>query len=233
MIDLYFWTTPNGYKPLIFLEEAQLDYTLKPINIMRGEQFDPAFLAIAPNNRIPAIVDHNPTDSQTPIAIFESGAILLYLAEKTRKFLPEILSGRYDTVQWLMWQMGGLGPMAGQANHFVRYASEDIPYAKQRYVNETRRLLGVMEKRLSDREYLAESYSIADMASYPWVKAAPALDINLEQEFPQVNAWVERITARSAVQNAYNAGAAIKGDQTLDEQARKHLFSQAQTTNPG
>lgn len=230
MIDLYFWATPNGYKPLIFLEEAELDYTLKPINIMRGEQFDPAFLAIAPNNRIPALVDHNPNGSQTPLAVFESGAILLYLAEKTGQFLPTTLTERYDVVQWLMWQMGGLGPMAGQANHFVRYAPEDIPYGKQRYLNETKRLLGVLEKRLSDRDYLAASYSIADIAAYPWVKVAHSLDINLETEFPQVAAWVGRIAERSAVQHAYSVGEAATGNQTLDQQARTHLFGQAQTT---
>lgn len=226
MIDLYFWTTPNGYKPLIFLEEAKLDYTIKPINIFRGEQFEPDFLKIAPNNRIPALVDRAPKNSQNPISIFESGAILLYLAEKTGLFLAQEPRDRYDAVQWLMWQMGGLGPMAGQANHFARYAPEDIPYGKKRYLDETKRLLGVMETRLTDREYLAASYSIADMASYPWVKVAPLLNIDLTQEFPMVAAWVTRIADRPAVRHAYEIGEPMLTNQTMDSEARKHLFGQ-------
>lgn len=226
MIDLYFWATPNGYKPLILLEETKLDYTLKLVNIFRGEQFDSTFLAIAPNNRIPAFVDHNPKDTENPIAVFESGAMLLYLADKTGLFYPTTLPDRYDALQWLMWQMAGLGPMAGQANHFMRYAPEPVPYAKQRYVDETRRLLRVMDKRLSEREYLAGSYSIADIAAYPWVKIVDLIEIDLGREFGHVANWAQRIAARSAVQRAYEIGEPTKGNQMLDEEARQHLFGQ-------
>ena len=169
MIDLYYWTTPNGHKVTMFLEEVGLPYKILPINIGKGEQFDPAFLAIAPNNRIPAIVDHAPANGTGPISIFESGAILLYLAEKTGKFLANDLATRTETLQWLFWQMGGLGPMAGQNHHFSGYAPEKIPYAITRYVKETNRLYGVLDRRLADRRYLAGDYSIADMASYPWM----------------------------------------------------------------
>src|SRR5512147_1098255 len=158
MIDLYYWTTPNGHKITIFLEETGLPYALKPVNIGRGEQFAPEFLKIAPNNRIPAIVDHAPADGGAPIPVFESGAILLYLAEKTGRFLSSDVRIRIDCVQWLFWQMAGLGPMAGQTHHFVHYANEKIPYAMERYVNETGRLYGVMNRRLADREYLAGDY---------------------------------------------------------------------------
>jgi GST-like protein len=170
MIDLYYWTTPNGHKVTMFLEESGLDYDIKPINISKGEQFAPAFLKIAPNNRIPAILDHAPAGGGEPIGIFESGAILLYLADKSKKFIPQDLRGRNECLQWLFWQMGGLGPMAGQNHHFVQYAPEQLPYAIDRYVKETSRLYGVLNKQLSDgREYICGDYSIADMASYPWV----------------------------------------------------------------
>ncbi|MGC1306489.1 MAG: glutathione binding-like protein [Phormidesmis sp.] len=228
MIDLYFWATPNGYKPLIFLEEAELAYDLKTINIMKGEQFDPDFLAIAPNNRIPAITDHDPKESQSPLSIFESGAILLYLAEKTNSFLPTSLSGRYDAVQWLMWQMGGLGPMAGQANHFVTYAPEDVPYGKKRYVNETERLMGVLDKRLADRDFVASSYSIADMAIYPWAKGVDSVGIDWQSKFPHVADWAARIAERPAVKRAYEIGESTKSNQTLDDAARKNLFGSSQ-----
>ena len=169
MIDLYYWTTPNGHKITMFLEEAGLTYKIFPVNIGKGDQFKPEFLAIAPNNRIPAMVDHEPKGGGKPISIFESGAMLLYLAEKTGKFLPADLYGRYDAIQWTFWQMGGLGPMAGQNHHFSNYAQEKIQYAIDRYVNETNRLYGVLNKRLADREFIAGDYSIADMASYPWI----------------------------------------------------------------
>ena len=169
MIDLYYWTTPNGHKITMFLEETGLPYKIFPVNIGKGEQFKPEFLAIAPNNRIPAMVDHEPKGGGKPISIFESGAMLVYLAEKTGKFLPADLHGRYDAIQWTFWQMGGLGPMAGQNHHFRNYAVEKIKYAIDRYVNETNRLYGVLNKRLADREFIAGDYSIADMASYPWV----------------------------------------------------------------
>ncbi|MGA7939829.1 MAG: glutathione S-transferase N-terminal domain-containing protein, partial [Bradyrhizobium sp.] len=169
MIDLHYWTTPNGHKITMFLEETALKYKIFPVNIGKGDQFKPEFLAIAPNNRIPALVDHEPKGGGKPISIFESGAMLLYLAEKTGQFLPADLQGRYDVIQWTFWQMGGLGPMAGQNHHFRNYAQDKIPYAIDRYVNETNRLYGVLNKRLSDREFIGGQYSIADMACYPWV----------------------------------------------------------------
>lgn len=224
MIDLYFWATPNGYKPLILLEETELPYELKLVNIMKGEQFDPDFLAIAPNNRMPAIVDHSPLEGREQISVFESGAILLYLAEKAEKFLPTFLSGRYDAIQWLMWQMGGLGPMAGQANHFISYAPEDVPYGKKRYVNETERLLGVLDKRLADRDFVAESYSVADMAIYPWVIGLDRVGIDWRNKFGNVAGWAETVADRPAVKRAYEIGDKTKGNQTLDDEARKNLF---------
>ncbi|HXY75997.1 MAG TPA: glutathione S-transferase N-terminal domain-containing protein, partial [Steroidobacteraceae bacterium] len=169
MIDLYYWTTPNGHKITMFLEETGLPYRLLPVNIGKGQQFDPKFLAIAPNNRIPAIVDDAPADGGAALSVFESGAILLYLAEKTGRLLPEDLRGRVEVVQWLFWQMAGLGPMSGQNTHFSRYAPERIPYAIDRYVKETNRLYGVLNKRLADRGFIAGDYSIADIAAYPWI----------------------------------------------------------------
>jgi GST-like protein len=170
MIDLYYWPTPNGHKITLFLEEAGVDYTIKPVNISAGDQFDPKFLAFSPNNRMPAVIDHSPVDHGQPVTVFESGAILLYLAEKTGLFLPTDLRGRKTTTEWLFWQMGGLGPMAGQNHHFGVYAPERIPYAINRYVNETNRLYGVIDRRLADRAFLAgDAYTIADMATYPWI----------------------------------------------------------------
>jgi len=169
MIDLYYWTTPNGHKITIFLEETGEPYRIVPINIGAGDQFKPDFLAIAPNNRIPAIVDRAPADGGEPISLFESGAILEYLADKTGRFLPRDVRGRAEVMQWLFWQMAGLGPMAGQNHHFSQYAPEKLPYAINRYVNETNRLYGVLNKRLADRPFVAGDYSIADMAAYPWV----------------------------------------------------------------
>jgi GST-like protein len=202
MIDLYYWTTPNGHKISIFLEEAGLDYRLHPINIGKGEQFAPDFLAIAPNNRIPAIVDRAPADGGATVPIFESGAILLYLAEKTGRFLPQDLRGRADALQWLFWQMGGLGPMAGQNHHFGSAAPEKIPYAIDRYVKETARLYGVLDKRLADREFVAGDYSIADIASYPWVVPHRKQQQDLDS-FPNLKRWFHAIESRPAVQRAY------------------------------
>jgi GSH-dependent disulfide-bond oxidoreductase len=169
MIDLHYWTTPNGHKVTMFLEESGLPYRIIPVNISKGDQFKPEFLAISPNNRIPAIVDHNPKDGGKPISVFESGAILLYLAEKTGMFLPNDSRRKIEVIQWLFWQMGGLGPMAGQNHHFSQYAPEKLPYAIDRYVKETNRLYGVLNKRLEDRAFVAGEYSIADMAAYPWI----------------------------------------------------------------
>jgi GSH-dependent disulfide-bond oxidoreductase len=202
MIDLYYWTTPNGYKIPIFLEEAELPYTIHPINIAKGDQFDPDFLKISPNNRIPAIVDQSPADGSQPVAIFESGAILQYLAEKTGKFLPTELHHRMDVIQWLFWQVGGLGPMLGQNHHFVQYAPEKIPYAISRYVKETERLYGVLDHRLADREFIAGEYSIADMAAYPWIVPYENQQMDLDH-FKNVKRWFEAIKARPAVKRAY------------------------------
>ncbi|MFJ2460293.1 glutathione binding-like protein [Pseudomonas neuropathica] len=203
MIDLYYWTTPNGHKISLFLEEAGLPYNVHPINIGQGEQFQPHFLKIAPNNRIPAIVDHEPADGGEPLSLFESGAILLYLAEKTGKFLPQDLRGRQTALQWLFWQMGGLGPMAGQNHHFSQFAPEKIPYAIKRYIDETARLYGVLNKQLADNEFVAGSeYSIADMAIYPWIVSHKWQSQNLE-DFPHVQRWFNRIKDRPATVKAY------------------------------
>jgi GST-like protein len=185
MIELYYWTTPNGHKITIFLEEANLPYQIKPINIGKGEQFNPDFLNISPNNRIPAIIDRDPVDGGQPISLFESGAILQYLAEKTGQFLPTDLRDRFEVLQWLYWQMGGLGPMLGQNHHFNNYAPEKIPYAINRYVKETERLYGVLDHQLADRECIAHDYSIADIAAYPWIVPHQSQQQNLTN-FPQV-----------------------------------------------
>lgn len=226
MIDLYYWTTPNGHKITMFLEEAGLDYTIKPINIGKGEQFAPDFLRIAPNNRIPAIVDHAPQDGGQAIGLFESGAILLYLADKTGQFIPADLRGRNVCLQWLFWQMGGLGPMAGQNHHFVQYAPEKLPYAMDRYVKETGRLYGVLNKQLSDgRDYICGDYSIADMAAYPWVVPHERQRQDLNQ-FPALKAWLERIQDRPATQRAYALAKSVNTAPTVDEKAKAILFGQ-------
>lgn len=208
MIDLYYWTTPNGHKITIFLEEADLPYTIHPINIGKGEQFDPEFLKIAPNNRIPAIVD-NDAETSEPISVFESGAILQYLAEKTGKFLPTSLPNRVEVLEWLNWQMGGLGPMLGQNHHFAIYAPEKIPYAIERYVKETARLYGVLNKQLADRDYIAGDYSIADMACYPWITGYERQGQDLN-DFGNLKRWFERVQARPAVQAAYKKAETIQ-----------------------
>ena len=225
MIDLYYWTTPNGHKITIFLEESQLDYDIKLINIGKGEQFNPEFLKISPNNRIPAIVDHSPTDSGEPISIFESGAILLYLAKKIKQFLPTDIRGEMEVMQWLFWQMGGLGPMLGQNHHFSQYAPEKIPYAINRYVKETERLYGVLDKRLQDREYIAQDYSIADMAVYPWIVPYQQQQQNLG-DFPNVKRWFETVENRPAVQKAYEIAKKLKTEATITEESKKILFGQ-------
>jgi GSH-dependent disulfide-bond oxidoreductase len=229
MIDLYYWTTPNGHKVTIFLEEAGVPYNLHGVNIGKGEQFEPDFLKIAPNNRIPAMVDNDPIGGGEPISIFESGAILLYLAEKTGKFIPSEPHGRYDVLQWLFWQMGGLGPMLGQNHHFVTYAPEKIPYAIDRYVGETGRLYNVLNKRLADREFIAGEYSIADMAAYPWIvpHERQRMDLN---DFPNIKRWFETIKARPAVEKAYARGAELNTTPTVSEDAKKVLFGQSAAT---
>ncbi|HEY4555248.1 MAG TPA: glutathione S-transferase N-terminal domain-containing protein, partial [Lysobacter sp.] len=202
MIDLHYWPTPNGLKPRLMLEETGLDYRIVPVDIGKGEQFDPAFLRIAPNNRIPAIVDHAPAGGGAPVPVFESGAILVYLAEKTGRFLPADLRGRTEVLQWLFWQMGGLGPMAGQNGHFNLYAPEKVPYAIARYEKETARLYGVLDRRLADREFIAGEYSIADMACYPWIVPHESHRQNLA-DFPNLRRWFVAVAQRPATQRAY------------------------------
>jgi GST-like protein len=222
MIDLYYWTTPNAHKVTMFLEEAGLDYKLIGVNISTGEQFNPEFLKISPNNRIPAIVDHS-----NGVSLFESGAILLYLAEKVGQFIGRGDALRAETLQWLFWQMAGLGPMAGQNHHFVQYAPEQIPYAITRYVNETNRLYGVLNKRLEDREFVTGvQYTIADMAIYPWIVPHSRQRQNLD-DFPALKRWFELVGARPATVRAYEKGKSINTQPTIrDEQARKVLFGQ-------
>jgi GST-like protein len=226
LIDLYYWTTPNGHKLTMFLEEAALPYTIHPVNIGKGEQFNPEFLKISPNNRIPAIVDHAPMDGGAPIAMFESGAILLYLADKIGRFVPGETRARLDCIQWLFWQMANLGPLAGQNHHFVHYAPEKLDYAIQRYVNETSRLYAVLNKRLADREFIVGDYSIADIASYPWV--LPERQSQNIDEFPHLKRWKEAIKARPATMRAYARAAEInpKPAPTRSEEERKVLFGQ-------
>lgn len=214
MIELSYWTTPNGHKITIFLEEAGLAYRIVPIDISKNEQFAPDFLKISPNNRIPAILDREPADGGEPISLFESGAILLYLAEKTGRFIPTDIRGRADVLQWLFWQMGGLGPMAGQNHHFGTFAPEKIPYAIERYTKETARLYGVLNKRLADRDYVAGQYSIADMAIYPWIVPYERQKQNLD-DFPHVKRWFETMTARDAVVRAYHKAPGINPQAVL------------------
>jgi GST-like protein len=230
MIDLHYWPTPNGHKITIMLEETGLDYTIHPVDIGKGEQFAPDFLAIAPNNRMPAIVDHDPAVGGPPIAVFESGAILLYLAEKTGRFGGDALRERTEVNQWLMWQMGGLGPMLGQNHHFNIYAPEKIPYAMERYVKETNRLYGVLDRRLADRAFVAGDYSVADMAAYPWIVPHEAQGQTLA-DFPNVKRWFETIAARPATVAAYEKGKAINDARTpMTDEQKKVLFGQTAAT---
>jgi GST-like protein len=229
MIDLYYWPTPNGHKITMFLEETSIPYTILPVDIGKGEQFRPEFLAIAPNNRMPAIVDHTPLERGAPISVFESGAILLYLAEKTEQFIPSESRGRVEVLQWLFWQVGGLGPMLGQNHHFSRYAPEKLSYAIDRYVKETNRLYGVLNGRLADREFIADAYSIADMAAYPWIVPHEAQGQRLE-DFPHLKRWFEQIRSRPATVRAYERGSAVSTNTTLTEEAKKVLFGQTAQT---
>jgi GSH-dependent disulfide-bond oxidoreductase len=227
MIDLYYWTTPNGHKITMFLEEAGLEYAVKPVNIGKGDQFEPAFLKISPNNRIPAIVDHAPAGGGKPISVFESGAILLYLAGKTGQFIPKDLRGQVETLEWLMWQMGGLGPMAGQNHHFANYAPEKLAYAIDRYVKETPRLYGVLNKRLAGRDFIVgKQYTIADMASYPWV--IPDRQGQQIDEFPNLKRWLAAIRGRPGTLRAYARAKEInpKPRAPHTEEERKVLFGQ-------
>ena len=226
MIDLYTWPTPNGHKIHIMLEECGLPYKVHPINIGTGDQFKPEFLKISPNNKIPALVDSDGPDGQ-PIALFESGAILLYLASKTGKFLPSSDRAKYDVLQWLMFQMGGVGPMLGQAHHFRIYAPEKIDYAIQRYTNEAKRLYGVLDKQLQSHKWIAgNSYSIADMAIFPWLRSWQNQGIDWA-DYPQLKAWFDRIAERPAVQKAVQVLADARKP-LVDDKARQALFGSAQ-----
>jgi GST-like protein len=226
MIDLHYWPTPNGHKLTIFLEEAEIPYRIKPVNIQIGAQFEPEFLKIAPNNRMPALVDDDPAGGGAPISLFESGAMLLYLAEKYARFLPTGIHARAEVLQWLFWQMGGLGPMLGQNHHF-RAAAEQVPYAIARYTNETNRLYGVLDRRLADRAFVAGDYSIADMACYPWIvlweRQGQVID-----DFVNVKRWFETIRARPAVIKAYEVGDAVRAANTAEptEEQKKMLINQ-------
>lgn len=224
MLDLYYWPTPNGWKITVMLEELGVPYNLKYVNIMTGDQFEPEFLKIAPNNRMPAIVDHDPADGGEPISIFESGAILQYLGDKYGKFYSQDLRTRQEINQWLFWQMGGLGPMAGQAHHFRQYAPETVPYGIDRYTNECNRLYGVMDRRLADREFLAGDYSIADIACWPWamLNERQGQDVN---DFPNLKRWIEAIQARPAAARGQLIGADHRRN-IDDEESRKVLFGQ-------
>ncbi|MEN9560635.1 MAG: hypothetical protein RLZZ502_1846 [Pseudomonadota bacterium] len=227
MIDLYYWTTPNGHKITMFLEEAKLKYRIIPINISKGEQFDPGFLKHAPNNRIPALVDLHPNKTlgmQEPVSLFESGAMLLYLADKTGKFLSKKdFYWRKEALQWLFWQMGGLGPMAGQNHHFSAYAPEKIDYAIKRYVNETSRLYGVLNQRLADREFLADKYSIADMACYPWIVPHQRQQQNLDN-FPHLKRWYHHIAERPATIRAYALAKDINTTPSVQSEESKRIL---------
>ena len=223
MIDLYYWPTPNGFKIAIMLEECGLPYNIKPVNIGAGDQFKPEFLALNPNHRMPVIVDNDAPGG--PLSVFESGAILVYLAEKTGRFMPTDTHQRFDVMQWLFWQMAGLGPMAGQAGHFLIYQEGKHEYATERYTTEYGRLLAVMERRLGDRDYLAGEYSIADMACYPWAAPHDKLGQGVD-ELPRVAAWIERLRAREAVQRGMDVGRELRSDKPLTEEQRKMLYGQ-------
>ncbi|MGA3400799.1 MAG: glutathione S-transferase N-terminal domain-containing protein [Acetobacteraceae bacterium] len=223
MIDFYYWPTPNGWKVSIMLEETGLPYNLVPVNIGKGDQFKPEFMAISPNNRMPAIVDHDGPDG--PLPIFESGAILLHLAEKAGRFAPTEPRGRKEMMEWLFWQVGNLGPMAGQLSHFVNYAQGEHTYSKQRYANEYNRCLGVLERRLTGRDWILDAYSIADMISWPWVLIAKPLGQALD-EFPNVSRWRDAIKQRPAVQRGVDLGKELRRSGPRSEEERRLLFHQ-------
>ncbi len=228
MIDLHYWPTPNGHKVTLFLEEAGLDYTIHPVNIGKGDQFKPEYLAFSPNNKMPAIVDHAPTDGGDPQTVFESGAILLYLAEKSGQFLSTDPRVRIETLEWLFWQMAGLGPMTGQYGHFNVYAPEKIPYAIERYTNEANRLLQVLDTHLKGRNFIAgDAYSIADMATYPWIGVYDKAPIDMTP-YPEVQRWQAAIQARPATERAYARAKDVNTDagKTMSDEEKKLLFGQ-------
>lgn len=229
MIDLHYWPTPNGWKISVMLEECGLPYRVLPVNIAAGEQFKPGFLAISPNNRIPAIVDHAPADACEPVSVFETGAILIYLAEKTGRFLPKTLRERNLVIEWLMWQMGGLGPMLGQNGHFALYAPEKIPYAIERYGREARRLYRVLDTQLGKTGgYVAGEYSIADIACFPWIRTHKAQGISLA-DYPQLQRWYGSVKARDAVRRGIDVGKDLQ-IRSFDHKARETLFGAGTST---
>ena len=226
MIDLYYWPTPNGHKITLFLEEAGLPYTVKPVDIGKGDQFKPEFLAFSPNNKMPAIIDHAPADGGAPLSVFESGAILVYLANKTGRFFGADVRQKVEVNQWLMWQMAGLGPMTGQYGHFNVYAPERIDYAIDRYTREVQRLLGVLDRRLAGRSFIAgEEYTIADMAAYPWINPYTRAPLDLEP-YPELRRWHAAIAARPATARAYALTAQVNPDagKPLTDEQRRQLF---------
>lgn len=225
MIELFYWPTPNGHKITLFLEEAGVEYKISPVNIGEGDQFKPSYLEIAPNNRMPAIIDHAPNDGGEPLAMFESGAILEYLGDKVGQFLPQQPRPRIEVLKWLHWQMGGLGPMAGQNHHFNHYAPETIPYAQQRYINETKRLYGVLDKHLAGRDYIGAELSIADFACHPWIKSWQKQSQELAQ-FPHLAEWFERLAARPGIQRAYAIGESFSSKPltSLSDEQKQQLF---------
>ena len=234
MIELYYWPTPNGHKITMFLEEAGLPDRIHPVDISAGDQFKPEFLRISPNNRMPAIIDTAPADGGAATTVFESGAILVYLAERTGVFLPTDGRGRKTVMEWLFWQVGGLGPMAGQNHHFVQYAPEKIPYAIERYVKETNRLYGVLDRRLAGREFIAgDAYTIADIAAYPWIVPWKRQQQDLDS-FPNLRRWFNAVRKRPATQRAYARGEPYAGRPAVTEEGKKILFGQtAQVVQPG
>jgi len=227
MIDFHYWPTPNGWKVAIMLEECGFEYRMIPVDINRGEQFRPEFLAISPNNRMPAIVDHDPPEAYggEPVPVFESGAILVYLAEKAGRYMPRDARARKEALEWLFWQVGNLGPMGGQLSHFVNYAPGEHPYSHERYASEYNRCLGVLERRLDGRAYILGEYSVADMAAWPWVLGAKRLGQPLDQ-FPHVARWREAVKGRPAVQRAVDLGKALRRQGPPSEAERKILFNQ-------
>jgi GST-like protein len=232
MIEFFYWPTPNGHKITMFLEEAELDYTIHPVDISAGDQFKPDFIAISPNNRMPAIIDRAPSDSGEPISVFESGAILIYLAEKTRMLLPSDIRGRKTVLEWIFWQVGGLGPMAGQTHHFVQYAPRKIPYAMERYINETNRLYGVLDRRLGGRDFIAgDAYTIADIAAYPWVVPWKRQQQDLDS-FPNLRRWFNAVRQRAATQRAYAKGDPYSSRPTVTDEGKRILFGQTARPRP-
>ena len=226
MIDLHYWPTSNGHKITWALEEMALPYEIKPVNIGKGDQFKPEFLAISPNNRMPAIVDRAPADGGAPVSVFESGAILIYLAEKCGQFLPTATRGRFDVLQWVFWQVGGLGPMAGQKGHFAHTAPEKIPYAIDRYTKEVDRLIGVLDKQLQGREFVCGDLSIADFACYPWTFSQWKRDESVLATFPNALRWVKAIEARPATKRAYAKAEPLQAQQASDAERMKNLYGQ-------